>query len=233
VERKYSGGPRKGRYGALAAGGAALLLWSMTLPVDAKSTEAANGDPAQQEAAQAVGTAAAAQGPFTVVANDYSFEGVPRKVKAFEGLTDVTLENVSESEAHEIVFVRLKDEKQNRNFTLRRAKMALAAHFNFEAQEDSDNVGGFTPGFPSAPAGLRDPTMGNRAEVFKTSFGGEKTHEVEAVPPGEEDTNGVDLSRPGRYLFFCPITALAENDPHQEPHYLQSPGQIGFLEVVD
>ena len=175
-------------------------------------------------------------GAFTVIAKDFSFSGVPARIKAFNGLTNVTVVNESPDEAHELLFVRLKDTKDNKGFTRKKAEAELVEHYNFEAQEDPHNVGGFTPGFarlvPENPLSLRDASMGGRADVFRDSFGGEDTHEVEAVPPLTTATNGIDLSRPGRYLYFCPITAKALNDPSQEPHYLQDPGQIGFLQVV-
>jgi hypothetical protein len=173
-------------------------------------------------------------GPFTVVAKDYSFEGVPKTIAAAPAntLTNVTMQNQSTEEHHEIVFVRLKDAKENQGLSIDKAKEALIKSFNFEAQPDSANVGGFTPGFPSTTSGgIRDATMGGRADVFRDSFGGSKTHEVEFVPPNTTKSNGIDLTRPGRYLYFCPITALAQNDPSQEPHYVQPPGQIGFMEV--
>ena len=171
--------------------------------------------------------------PFHIVADDYSFQGVPRTIRAVPGgLATVTLENTSQHEAHEFVIVRLKDEV-TRTFNLVKAKEELVRFFNFEAQADPANVGGFSPGFASATkGGLRDASMGGQAEVFRSSFGGVNTHEVEAVPPLTTESNGIDLSRPGRYLYFCPITALAQNDPHQEPHYLQDPGQIGFMTIV-
>jgi plastocyanin len=174
-------------------------------------------------------------GPFTIVAKDYAFNGVPDRIKAFDGLTQVTMVNESTSESHEIVFVRLKDLKKNKGFNKTHARARLVRFFNFEAQDDPLNVGGKTPGFASVtnPGGIRDAGMGGRADVFRDSFGGEDTHEVEAVLPLATGSNGIDFSRPGRYMYFCPITAKALNDPNQQPHYLQQPGQLGFLQVVD
>jgi hypothetical protein len=209
------------RRSALAAMASGLLVLAGVTGVDGASAA-----PAPDE------------GGFEVEAGDYYFKGVPTRVKAFNGQTPVTLNNVSTTgESHEILFVRLKDEKQNKNLNLQRAKGELAEHYNFETQPDPHNVGGNTPGFsrlvPTNPLSLRDATMGGRAEVFRESFGpGSNSHEVEVVPAGVSESNGIDFSRPGRYLYLCPITALALNDPHQEPHYLQDPGQIGFLEVV-
>lgn len=172
-------------------------------------------------------------GPFTVVAKDYSFTGVPQRQKAFNGLTEITMVNEATEETHELLFVRLKDVKNNKGFNRTQAEDQLVKSFNFEAQDSPQNVGGSTPGFASTSSGgLRDASMGGRADVFRNSFGGVDTHEVKEVLAGTTATNGIDLSRPGRYMFFCPITALPENDPHQEPHYLQDPGQIGFFEVV-
>ena len=205
---------------ALAAAASGLLVLAGVTGVDGASAA-----PAPDE------------GGFDIEAGDYYFTGVPTRVKAFNGLTTVSLNNVSPAEHHEVVFVRLKDEKQNKSLNLQRAKTELREHYNFEAQADPHNIGGQTPGFarlvPENPLSLRDATMGGRADVFRSSFGGVNTHEVEAVPPGVEESNGIDFSRPGRYLYFCPITALALADPSQEPHYLQAPGQIGFLEVVN
>jgi hypothetical protein len=187
----------------------------------------------------AASAAGVVEGPFTIVADDYSFQGVPTKIRAVTGckgldcLTPVTVRNVSPDEAHEFLIVRVKDNRRNWNFARNSAaaKRRLVQFFNFEAQEDPNNVGGFTPGFASKTSGgTRDASMGNVADVFRDSFGGEDTHEVPAVAPGTNVTNGLDLTRPGRYLYFCPITALAKNDPHQEPHYTH--GQMGYLEVV-
>lgn len=181
----------------------------------------------------AASAAAVHTGPFTVVAEDYSFSGVPQRQKAFNGLTNVTMVNESPDETHELLFVRLKDIKENKSLNRNHAEDQLVKSFNFEAQEDPNNVGGFTPGFASlSSGGLRDATMGGRGETFRNSFGGVDTHEVKEVAAQTTATNGIDLSRPGRYLYFCPITALALNDPNQQPHYLQDPGQIGFLDVV-
>ncbi|MGH8895626.1 MAG: hypothetical protein ACRDZ4_01065 [Egibacteraceae bacterium] len=66
-----------------------------------------------------------------------------------------------------------------------------------------------------------DPTFGG----FTTGFNGE----VAEVPPGRVGKATVDLTKSGRYVYYCFVRSPANGD---QPHYKLQPGMLGFIKAT-